>query len=140
MTAPRNRAAAPTRSLLFLSVADAVLLLATVVLNLEPLLPFDGIVPIALGVGGIALIVAAACGLGAERGMRRPSAAYRMAMVASLGNGVLIAAVAVYFAWFFPLFGNLGALFILLAAPGFVSAAMISRASKSRASGGFERF
>ncbi len=52
---------------------------------------------------------------------------------------MLIAAVAVYFAWFFPLFGNLGTLFILLAAPGFVAAVMISRASKSRASEGFER-
>jgi len=139
MTAPTNRAATPTRSLLFLSVADAILLLATVVLNLEPLLPFDGIVPIALVGGGIALIAAAACSLGAERGIRRPGASHRMAMVASVGNGVLIAAVAVYFAWVFPLFGNLGTLFILLAAPGFVAAVMISRASKSRASEGFER-
>jgi hypothetical protein len=137
MTAPRNRAATPTRSLLFLSVADAVLLLATVVLNLEPFLPFDGIVPIALVGSGIVLIAAAACGLVAERGIRRPSTSQRMAIFASLGNGVLIAAVAVYFAWVFPIFGTL---FILLAAPGFVSAAMISRASKSRASGGFERF
>jgi hypothetical protein len=140
MTAPRNRAATPTRSLLFLSVADAVLLLATVVLNLEPLLPLDGVVPIALAGSGVALIAAAACGLGAERGIRRPSASQRMAIIASLGNGVLITAVAVYFAWFFPLFGNNGTLFILLAAPGFVSAAMISRASKSRATGEFERF
>lgn len=125
MAAPKGRAVAPARPLLYLAGADGLVFLAASSANLLPLMPLDGPIPFALAWTGAVLVTASVLGFVAGLLLGRPGVPKSRVVAASLGNAILIAVVAVYFSVAFQLFGGLGPAFLLLAAPGFVAAWMI---------------
>jgi len=120
---PEGRAGAQARPLLFLSGLDALIFLAAVALNLEPLLQFDiGLIRDLLIWSTVVLIAASASGFAGGIWLGKPSASRVVVTVAAVLNGVLVVAVAVYYAIQMRLFGAFGAVFLLFAVPGFLGA------------------
>jgi len=120
---PEGRAGAQARPLLFLSGLDALIFLAAVALNLEPLLQFDiGLIRDLLIWSTVVLIAASASGFAGGIWLGKPSASRVVVTVAAVLNGVLVVAVAVYYAIHVRLFGAFGAIFLLFAVPGFLGA------------------
>ena len=107
---------------MLLSGVDAVVFLVAVVLNLESLLRFDGIVWTLLISSGAALVAAAAAGFAGGVLLGRPSPSRSAVAVSGVLNGVLMAGVAAYYATVVRPFGTLGVVFAFLAFPGFVGA------------------
>jgi len=115
-------AGAPARPLLFLSGFDALVLLAAVGLNLEPLLRLDGLVTALLIWTAVLLISASAAAFAGAIWLGKPSASRTVVTVFAISNGVLVAVVALYYTIEVRLFGVFGSVFMLFAIPGFLSA------------------
>ncbi|HYT16881.1 MAG TPA: hypothetical protein VEO18_01385 [Thermoplasmata archaeon] len=120
---PEGRAGAQARPLLFLSGLDALIFLAAVALNLEPLLRLDsGLIQSLLIWSAVVLVAAATAGFAGGTWLGKPSASRILVTVSAVLNGVLVAAVALYYAIDVRLFGVVGAVFLLFTIPGFLGA------------------
>ena len=120
---PEGRAGAQARPLLFLSGLDALIFLLAVGLNLEPLLRFDsGLITALLIWSTVVLVAASAAGFAGGIWLGKPSPSRIVVTVSAVLNGVLVAAVALYYAVEVRLFGPFGAIFLLFAVPGFLGA------------------
>ncbi len=125
MSAPKGRAVAPARPLLYLSGADGLVFLLVEAAALLPLLPLDGPFPLAFAWTAVALVAAAGSGFLGGRFLnpRRPSRL--RALGAGIANAVLILAVAVYFATALQIFGSLGPIMAALAVPSLAASVIL---------------
>ena len=120
---PEGRAGAQARSLLFLSAFDAIIFLAAVAVNLVTLpLSSSDLIQALLIWSTVLLIGASAAGLAGGIWLGKASPSRIMVTATAVVNGVLVAAVAVYYAIQVRLFGVFGAVFLLFAVPGFLGA------------------
>jgi len=123
-----GRAGAPARSLLFLAGFDALVFLVAVGLNLEPLLRFDnGLISTLLVWSAVVLVTASAAGFSGGFWLGKRSPSRIVVMLSAVLNGVLVAAVALYYTIDVRLFGFFGAIFLLFAVPGFLGAWIVWR-------------
>jgi len=120
---PEGRARAQARPLLFLSALDAIIFLAAVFVNLETL-PLSGsdLIQTLLIWSAVVLIAASAIGFAGGIWLGKESPSRIVVTAAAVVNGVLVAAVAAYYAIQVRLFGVFGAVFLLFAVPGFLGA------------------
>jgi len=120
---PEGRAGAQARPLLFLSALDAIIFLAAVAVNLETLpLSSSDLIQTLLIWSAVVLLAASAAGFAGGFWLGKGSPSRIVVTAAAVVNGVLVAAVAVYYAIEVRLFGVLGAVFLLFAVPGFLGA------------------
>ena len=120
---PQGRAGAQARPLLFLSAFDAIIFLVAVAVNLVTLpLSSSDLIQALLIWSTVVLIGASGAGFAGGIWLGKASPSRIMVTATAVVNGVLVAAVAVYYAIQVRLFGVFGAVFLLFAVPGFLGA------------------
>ncbi len=120
---PQGRAGAQARPLLFLSAFDAIIFLVAVAVNLVTLpLSSSDLIQALLIWSTVVLIGASGAGFAGGIWLGKASPSRIMVTATAVVNGVLVAAVAVYYAIQVRLFGVFGAVFLLFAIPGFLGA------------------
>jgi len=102
---------------------DAIIFFVAVAVNLETLpLSSSDLIQALLIWSAVVLIAASAAGFAGGIWLGKPSASRIGVAVSAVLNGVLVAAVALYYAIEVRLFGVFGAVFLLFAVPGFLGA------------------
>ena len=133
---PQGRAGAQARPLLFLSAFDAIIFLVAVAVNLVTLpLSSSDLIQELLIWSTVVLIGASASGFAGAIWLGKASPSRIMITATAVVNGVLVAAVGVYYAIQVRLFGVFGAVFLLFAVPGFLGAWIAWRSLASTAAG-----